>query len=151
MLLLACAASSAQGAALYQFSGTYRDFYTQEITGPVTFTLGLPASVAATTRFFPGAQLTCSDCESVNFNVDGAYLQVGYRLPTLAEYYFYFTPVSLNQSGIYDSQLLDGTNDGILRTRINGGPGDPEAPEPSTAVLMLAGLGLCAARLRRQS
>lgn len=154
-LLLACAALSAHGAAVYQFSGTYRDSVSGEIAGPVTFELTVPVPVTATTDFNPGPQLTCSDCQHVKFYEQGTFalnhVTVGYGLPNLSEYYFYFAPQSFTQPGTYDSELLDGVNDAILTTRITGGPDDPKVPEPSTAVLMLAGLGLCAVRLRRRS
>lgn len=164
-LFVLCLASLSQASVVYTFSGTYTDFNSGGVVGPVSFTLTLPSVVPNTgttgftpdATYFTGAQLTCDFCDYVSFyyNADLRGFTgtpsnvVGYGLPG-SEYYFYFAPPSLTVNGTYTDVI--GSWFGNQGTLTVTGAADPTTPEPGTLVLLGTGfVGLAGAVRRRLS
>ncbi len=146
--------ASMYAGVVYEFTGSRTAGDAEDFTN-ATFTLTLPTPVLVNTDFLPGAQLTCSVCDHVEFIVDAVAegftstpsTVVAYGIDgTGSTYFFYFDPGAFSADGAYTSFLLNGLQDGVLTVSGAGGV----VPEPSTLALALAGAGVLALRLRRR-
>ena len=144
--------ASMYAGVVYEFTGSRTVGYADDFTN-ATFTLTLPTPVLVKTDFLPGAQLSCSVCDKVEFIVDAVASGFVTTPSTIVSYgiagnsyFFYFDPGVFSANGVYNSILLNGLHDGVLTVRGAGGA----VPEPSTLGLALAGAGALALRLRRR-
>jgi hypothetical protein len=154
-VFFACAATAGPCAAVtYTFSGFFGETLPPGQTDyTATFTLEVADFITADVTFPASALISCSGpvtpCASATFVIDafaaGFYSDPGYEAIILAStggwsIYYYFAEPAFATPGSYTSLVNPGT---LLVTAV---------PEPSTVVLMLAGIPMLlgAGRLRRQ-
>lgn len=141
-------AGSAEAAYVYDFTGTYRDFNTNELKD-AAFTLSLGSALAGTgavgftpdMSFLPGPELVCAGCSKVEYFYDAvAHGFTGTPSDVIgwgdggATYFFYFAVGAVTTPGVHDSIILDGLHDGTLKVSVR------QVPEPPTMLLLLSAL-----------